>query len=120
MYGILVLALFAHPVALGAVVTAFTSQKRGIVVSLGATALLLGVLTIAVGVGGYLHGMSMVDEALLGVTSSFEAAMIREIGANEAAQNIRFGVIACAIPILAGFVATVRGATLGEKVGVRG
>jgi hypothetical protein len=110
MWLVLLVGTTATALAIAAVVVAF-ARKRGAAIALGAIALCAGLLTSAAGVGSYLWAMHRAFAAVDAVAPEYKARLLAQ-GISEAANNIVLGMILSGLPVLAGFVALVRGLLL--------
>lgn len=111
MYGILCIGLFGNPFGLAALVVTFVSKRRGVLLGVGIAALVLAALTAFTGIGGYLYGMSVVEDAVAFADAASRAELYA-MGQAEAMNNVWFGAIAAALPTLAGALALARGASM--------
>ncbi|MCB9594087.1 MAG: hypothetical protein H6719_15240 [Sandaracinaceae bacterium] len=114
MYGILCCALFGNPVAFAALIVALVGKRRPAVIGTGAASLVFGVLTMGLGVAGYLYGMSVVD-SVIPLVDVESRDMIYERGREESMNNIYFGVIAALFPLAIGGLAILRGVMLPAR-----
>lgn len=112
-YVVLLCSLVTHPLAIGAVAVAFGSKRRAMAIGLSSAALLFALSTVAIGVGGYLYVMHVVDGAVAFADPSTRE-IIRAQGEHEASWNATCGVLGCAIPLLLALAGLVRGFTLTE------
>lgn len=118
MFPLLACVLVTHPLAIGAAIAAFVSKRRGMVIGLGATALLLSLGAVAIGVGGYLIGMRQVDLAIAGAGLPPEqSAAILAQGRAEASVNWMCGLAGAALPVLVSLIAIARGVAMREPAG---
>jgi hypothetical protein len=116
MYGVLACTLLAHPVALAALIVAFASRRRGMVLGLSAAALLLGLSTACTGAAGYAFGLHQMNEALAGAwLEPAQVEALRAAGESEAGWNLVCGMAGAALPVLLALVGLARGLTLRES-----
>jgi hypothetical protein len=121
-YVVLGCAIVTHPLALGAVAIAFSSDaRRGLAIGLSSAALVLALLTAVVGVVGYLTAMQIVDAAVVMADPEMRE-VLRAQGRSEASWNLVCGALGAAIPILLALAGLVRGAMIrdGAPMGPRG
>lgn len=107
MYGVLCCGGFAHVMAIVALGFMF-GKKRGAIIGTGAAALALGLVSMGVGVFGYLYGMSVAEDAVAFADPEMRDALLAQ-GRSEAINNVWFGACTCGIPALAGAIALVKG-----------
>jgi len=107
MYGVLCCGGFSHVIALIGIGFMF-GKKRGALIGLGATSLLLGVVTLGVGAVGYFYGMRQVDAAVAFADPQMAARLVAQ-GRSEALNNIWFGMCSCGLPALAGAMVLLKG-----------
>lgn len=112
MYLVACTAVPAFGLALAAL-GAMASSTRALPLGLGASALLFGLVTVGLGVVGYLWGVQQVEEALAYVAlPPDETARLRAQGLAEADNNLWLGGIASILPLAAGALAVLRGVTM--------
>ena len=114
-YGLLCFIFLTHPVALAALGTAIAKRRTAAIV-LGGGSVLLGMLTILIGVGGYLYGMSQVDRALMNASPE-SVEVMREVGQQEAMISVWCALASCLLPTLFGGVALLRALMLPKPQG---
>ena len=107
MWGVLCCGGFAHVMAIVAL-GFMLSKKRGAIIGTGAASLALGVVSMGVGLAGYLYGMSRVEEAIAFADPAMRDMLLAQ-GRSEAMNNLWFGACTCGIPALAGALVLVKG-----------
>jgi hypothetical protein len=101
------LNLLLGPLGLAcALIGMLASKHRVAGLVAGAGAVLVGALAGAVGVVGWLHGRSAVEDAVA-FADPATADMLREMGYEEASHALVCGGVAGALPIAAGVLAVV-------------
>ncbi len=109
MWVALLCSMIGNPLAIAAVVGAFVTKKRSWRLGLGLAAVCFGVATLFISGAGYMYGMSQVA-SVLPMVDPEQRELVREIGQQEAMNNIWLGLCGSALPLLFGAVAVVRGA----------
>jgi hypothetical protein len=112
MYFALCGGVLAHLLALASIGALF-AQRRAFPLGMGAATLLFALSTALVGVLGYVWGMQQVNEAVAYVDPS-QAEMIRQVGQDEADNNLWLGGLLCILPSLVGVLAISRGAMMKD------
>ena len=109
MYLVLLLAVFGH---LGALLAVLYGRKtKNLARVYGALTLAFGLLTLGAGWLGNMLGRSQVEAAVMGVDPRMKME-IMTVGYAEAAQNLKFGLVAAVLPVLVGLIFV--GRSLGE------
>lgn len=115
MYLALCAGVLAHLFALVSIGALFAS-RRAFPLGMGAATLLFALSTALVGVLGYVWGMQQVNEAVMYVDPT-QAEMLRQVGQDEADNNLWLGGLLCILPSLVGVVALARGAMMKDAPG---
>jgi hypothetical protein len=107
MWLVLLLGLAGHAAAVATLVAGRARRRTALV--LGGTTFALAAGTALIGWLGYVHGVSRMEQALVNVAPDMRN-LLEQVGRAEAAQNIRFGLIAAALPAIIGFAFLAIGA----------
>ena len=106
-FGMLGLLLAFLDFVLG-VATVAGRGSRAATIGVGVATVVVGLLIVGGGVGGWQHGLATMEEAITFASPEHREAL-RSKGAELASYPLYFGLAMSAVPLLAGFAAIVLG-----------
>ena len=110
MYLVACLGMLGLVFGLGALASLFSSSRK-FPIGMGLAAIVIGLMTLGMGLLAMMFARHSVDEVLPLVDPSMADAL-RARGYEEADNSLVFGGLACVAPLLAGMIAVGRGALM--------
>jgi hypothetical protein len=117
--GTLCFGVFAYLLSISAVGSGLFSRNRVLVLVLAGAALLASIMSMGIGVVGYLYQIRQLDEivqiqAAMGEDDTTMSAILEQ-GRAEAMMNIWIALVMAGLPLLLSVVALVRGALIKKS-----